>query len=150
MEILIDLMDKEDIERVMKIEKEVFGDPWSKSAFINEIEKNPHAIYYVARKGREIIGYIGFWILREYIHITNLAVAKSYQKKGIASILLENVENTAGMAGKSNLYLEVRKSNKKAIDFYEKRNFEVIDSKKNYYENNNEDALIMWKVINDG
>ena len=150
MEILIDLMEKEDIDEIMRIEKDVFNDPWSKNAFISELEKNPHAIYFTARSGREILGYIGFWILKDYIHITNLAVAKKYQKKGIASLLLENVENTAGMSRKYNLYLEVRESNTKAIDFYKKRNFEIVDSKKNYYENNNEDALIMWKVINNG
>jgi len=150
MEILIDLMDIDDIEEVMIIEKEVFSDPWSENAFINELEKNPHAIYFVARKGLKIIGYVGFWILKEYIHITNLAVTKQYQKKGVASLLLESVENTAGMSRKYNLYLEVRESNKNAINFYKKRNFEIIDHKKNYYENDGEDALIMWKVINDG
>lgn len=149
MEIIIDLMDKKDIEEVMEIEREVFGDPWSKSAFISELEKNPHAIYFTAIKERKIIGYTGFWILNDYIHITNLAVSPEYQKQGIASLLLKNIENTAGMSRKYNLYLEVRKSNDNAIKFYKKRNFEIIDCKKNYYENNNEDALIMWKVINN-
>ena len=149
MDLLIDLMDEEDLKQVMKIEREVFSNPWSKKSFLSELKKNPHAIYFTARISRTILGYIGFWILSDHIHITNLAVANNSRKNGIATMLFENVKNAARLSQKNDLYLEVRVSNDIAIYFYEKMGFKVIDRKKNYYENDNEDALIMWKVINN-
>ncbi|MGM0411370.1 MAG: ribosomal protein S18-alanine N-acetyltransferase [Bacillota bacterium] len=149
MSLIIDLMDEKDIKEVLRIERNVFTNPWSKNAFINELRENPHAIYFIAKKDNKIVAYIGFWILVDYIHITNLAVKKEYRKQGIATILFEKMENIALSSNKRKFYLEVRESNKKAINFYKKRDFKIIDRKINYYTNNDEDALIMGKVINN-
>lgn len=149
MSLIINLMDEKDIEKVLRIEKNVFTNPWSKNAFINELRENPHALYFIAKVDDKIVAYIGFWILVDYIHITNLAVKKEYRNQGIATILFDKMENIALSSNKRKFYLEVRESNKKAINFYKKRDFKIIDRKIKYYTNNDEDALIMGKVINN-
>ncbi len=147
MSLIIDLMEEKDIDDVLKIEKNVFANPWSKNAFINELRENPHALYFIAKEDDELVAYIGFWILVDYIHITNLAVKKDHRNKGIATILFDKMENMALSSNKRKFYLEVRESNEKAINFYKKRDFIIIDRKIKYYTNDNEDALIMGKVI---
>mgnify|MGYP006296968927 CR=1 FL=1 len=56
MDLLIDLMDEEDLEQVMKIERQVFSNPWSKKSFLSELKRNPHAIYFTARTSRTNAG----------------------------------------------------------------------------------------------
>lgn len=147
MEFLLDIMDEEDLDQIMEIEKDVFNSPWSRTAFLSEINKNPYANYYTARNGRNIVGYIGGWVTKGRLHITNLAVHKSYRRFGAATLLTEELVKTSRIQGVDWTTLEVRASNKEALSFYKKIGFTVIDQKKNYYKDNDEDALIMWKVI---
>ena len=149
MNFIIDIMDEEDLNKIMEIERSVFSNPWSKRAFKKEINNNNSAIYFTARRGREILAYIGFWLFDDILHITNLAVDTKYQKKGVATRLFNMAEHIGQISGHNNITLEVRISNEAAISFYKKMGFVVIDRKVNYYTNNNEDAFIMWKVIDN-
>ena len=76
--------------------------------------------------------------------LLNIAVAPSYQRKGIGSCLLQYavnyVKDHADM-----MFLEVRVSNRKAIELYAREGFFEVGQRKNYYPtvNGHEDALLM-------
>ncbi len=146
MEILIDLMLEDDLEEVMVIERESFSTPWSRHSFLRDIRKNTDSIYLTAYQGRSIAGYIGVWLLRGKIHITNLAVAGKCRRQGVATRLVNEIINMARIFGIRMITLEVRVSNWPAIKLYEKLEFVPTGYKTRYYSNN-EDALIMRKEL---
>ena len=87
-----------------------------------------------------------FSILNES-HITNMAVLPQYRKLGIGSMLILRMIKECQIAGSFGLTLEVRQSNIAAIKAYEKFGFVIEGIRKNYYQNNNEDALTMWLLF---
>jgi [ribosomal protein S18]-alanine N-acetyltransferase len=139
----VEEMRLEDIEAVAAIEKASFEDPWSIESFKTELEQNRLALYYVARHANEIVAYIGAWQVIDEIHITTLAVAAPYRRRGIAGMLLKTLIEKVRPDGVRCLTLEVRPSNNSARSFYEKYGFRVLGRRKRYYHN--EDALIMTR-----
>lgn len=150
MKLTIKPMDQLDLPVIMKIEKASFDDPWSLNSFIRELYHNPYAHYLIAVYSNTIAAYIGGWVVTDELHITNLAVSPEFRRKGIARELLKELELISIENGVVRATLEVRVSNKSAIKLYEKFGFLPVGCRPNYYINNNEDALIMWKEITDG
>ncbi|MGE5576238.1 MAG: ribosomal protein S18-alanine N-acetyltransferase [Syntrophothermus sp.] len=144
-EVVVDFMRVADINPVWAIEKLSFSAPWSKSAFHSELLENDKAVYLVARLGRQIVGYIGMWIVLDEGHITNLAVHPNYRGRGIGRQLLQAMAELGKMRGVRRLTLEVRISNIVAQQLYVKMGFVASGIRPRYYHDNNEDALIMWK-----
>ena len=72
---------------------------------------------------------------------------KEYENNGIATLLLNTVFNFAKENNITRIFLEVRPSNIHAIKLYEKNDFKTISTRKNYYKDNNEDAIIYLKEI---
>lgn len=141
--LVVEPMGEADIEAVAAIEGTSFSDPWPIESFRTELIYNQLASYYVARLNRNIIAYIGAWIILDEVHITTLAVEKKYRRQGIASLLLETLFTRVQKLGARCLTLEVRPSNKAARNFYEKYGFKIYGRRKRYY--GDEDALIMTK-----
>jgi ribosomal-protein-alanine N-acetyltransferase len=129
-----------DLQEVMKIERESFCEPWSRSAFI-ELIKSKDAISVVYDEDGVVVGY-GIAIENNYLHIVNLAVKKEWRRRGIGSMLLSYLIDYAYKRA----LLEVRISNEEAIAFYEKLGFKKIDITERYYSNG-ESALIMEKKL---
>ncbi|MDK2798810.1 MAG: [ribosomal protein S18]-alanine N-acetyltransferase [Clostridiales bacterium] len=136
-------MTLEDIDEVIKIEHASFTVPWSKESFESEIKNNKHAIYIVVKQENKVIGYGGMWKIFEEGHITNVAIHPDFRRKRIGSALMEAMIKTAVDNEITLLTLEVRESNIPAQRLYSKFGFEVVGKRKNYYADNNEDALIM-------
>jgi ribosomal-protein-alanine N-acetyltransferase len=131
-----------DISEVICIEKQVYSWPWSSWIFFQELVA-PERYYIVAEIQGEIVGYAGLqWILEEG-HVTNIAVKKSWQRRGIGSILLENLIARARELNLKFITLEVRVSNFAAQKLYQKFGFVVEGMRKNYYVKPVEDAVIM-------
>jgi [ribosomal protein S18]-alanine N-acetyltransferase len=145
MDILIDIMTIDDLDDVIKIENKSFSDPWSYQSFKRDIIFNNHSLYLCAYKGRNLIAYIGGWLIVNKLHITNLAVDPEYRRKGIATKLIDEIFKMSILQGINKITLEVRMSNDAAIKLYKKKGFIVVGRYLHYYSNNNEDALIMWK-----
>ena len=143
MNILIDFMKEEDIDAILDISSLSFSVCWSKDSYIQELT-NPIARYLVAKIDNKVIGFVGTWIVLDESHITNIAVHPNYRKQGIASKLLEKFLTYCQSQGCVAYTLEVRSSNKAAKALYEKYNFKQDGIRKNYYEDNKEDAIIMW------
>lgn len=143
--VIIEPMTEADLEAVAAIEQASFQDPWPLQSFCNELQNNRLAIYFVARSEDLVIAYLGAWIIIDEIHITTMAVAEPYRRRGIGDRLINVLSEKAQLSGAHCLTLEVRPSNTAARCFYEKLGFVILGRRKRYYRN--EDALIMTKEI---
>ena len=144
---LIRRMDLLDIDKIVALEQELFSSPWDKEAFYYELEKNAFSTILVLEDELEIIGYIGMWLLGDQTQITTLGIKKAYQGNGYAKKLMDKCEEITKMMGYVNINLEVRVSNQKAIKLYEKGGFKIVAIRKNYYQDNHEDAYLMIKEM---
>ncbi len=144
-EINIEKMTKDDVETVVKIEEEAYGKHhWAKSSFYDEMSNNL-AKYYVAKlPGGEIVGYAGTWHIIDEGHITTIAVKNGYLRNHIGESIIKAIIDDCYKNNIKYLTLEVRVSNTAAIKLYEKYGFQSLGTRKGYYQDNGEDALIMW------
>lgn len=110
---------------------------------INEDLRDSNSIYYTANVNEKIVGYIAAKLLYDHIDILSVLVDDEYKRHGIASSLLEKLFYHAKGMNISNIFLEVRVSNISAKKLYEKLGFKEISIRKNYYPDNNEDALVL-------
>lgn len=143
----IEPMRLRDLDQVLRIERLSFSAPWSRAAFLSELLENDRARYFVARIGDQVVGYTGMWIIIDEGHITNVAVHPHWRNRGIATQLLDALDDVARANGVRRMTLEVRKSNIVAHTLYEKLGFRDAGIRRAYYRDNNEDAIIMWKEL---
>ena len=138
-------MSKEDIDDVVAIEAEAYGEHhWSKSSFYEELNNNL-AKYYIAKNELgETVAYAGTWHIIDEGHITTIAVKNDYKRKHIGEAIIVKILEDCYKEGIKYLTLEVRVSNEAAICLYTKYGFNSLGTRKGYYQDNNEDALIMW------
>lgn len=140
-------MTLDDIDEIVEIEKEAFSMPWSRMSFEHELKTNKLAKYYVMADKQGVVSYCGFWIIMDEAHITNIACSKEFRRCGYTKTLMQEVESILKGEGISRITLEVRVSNEAAINLYHGLGYKDAGKRPNYYTDNNEDALIMWKTI---
>jgi len=145
-DLLIRPANKNDVKPIADLEKLCFSLPWSERSFFEEITKNKIARYAVAENCGQIIGYAGVWLVTDEGHITNVAVHPDFRRKGIARELVSSLMESSGKEGIKSYTLEVRISNEEAIELYKNLNFKACGVRREYYDDNSEDALIMWKI----
>lgn len=143
MNIIIDFIKEDDIDEILDISALSFSICWSKNSYLQELT-NPVAKYLVAKIDNTVVGFVGTWIVLDESHITNIAVHPTYRKQGIASKLIEELLDYCKSQGCIACTLEVRSSNIAAKSLYEKHGFKQDGIRKRYYEDNNEDAILMW------
>jgi len=139
-------MKEDDIPSVLGIEEISFAAPWSEKDFLNELY-NKSALTKVAAFEDNIIGYI---CINYHLHesqILNLAVHPDFRRRGVATILMDNAIGELKKRGCVFVYLKVRLSNAGAQKFYELLGFEVKSIRKKYYDNPDEDALVMMQKL---
>lgn len=142
-------MTADDVCGVHEVEKSCFSDPWSLSAFKDEL-KNKLARYIVAENEDGcIVAYIGAWYILDEAHITNVAVHKDYRGKKIGNQIMQVFIDKCNKDNMGSITLEVRKSNIIAQNLYKKYGFMMGGVRKEYYSDNKEDALIMWKQLRE-
>lgn len=144
---LIREMKVEDLPRIIELEHQLFTSVWKEEDFIYEIEENQFSHNFVLEDESYIIGYGGVYIMYENSEITTLGVDSLYQRHGYGKILLEHMISLAKEKECEIMSLEVRISNEKAIGLYKKLGFEQAGIRKNYYEDNHEDAYLMIKRL---
>lgn len=148
LEVSVRLMTERDISSVMKIEREAFSDPWSASAFEQQLREAGWGAI-VAETDGKVIGYACYYILDAESHLTNIAVASDYQRKSVAKRLLENILRVVTDQRCEFLLLEVRPSNTPAVAFYERYGFKLLYRRPHYYRKPLEDALVMVRYLED-
>ncbi|MDN6625728.1 MAG: ribosomal protein S18-alanine N-acetyltransferase [Pisciglobus halotolerans] len=140
---------KEAVQPMLLIQAKCYNGeiPWNASALHYEVEKNPNAVYIIVKEDWLPVGFIGAWLIEGEAHITNVAIIPDYQRLGIATWLIGEIEEISRQEKMNVLSLEVRVSNKKAQQLYDKLGFKQGRIKKGYYSSNHEDALEMSKKI---
>ena len=142
-EITIRRMTMDDVDGVYAVEIGTFVDAWSRDAFVSDM-KNPVARYLVAEQDGKIIGYAGAWVILDESHITNIAVDEPFRGRGVGTEVTRALMQYAANLGVQYLTLEVRRSNLVAQKMYQSLGFLKLGLRKRYYEDNGEDAIIMW------
>ena len=146
MQIVIKKMETSDIDAVFEIEKSAYGEHhWRKESFYNELQNNIG--YYIAAheaSTNTVVGYLGSWFIVDECHITTVAVNPQLRRQKIGEQLIIALINQCYEKFIKYITLEVRVSNTPAISLYEKFGFKSIGVRKKYYQDNNEDALIMF------
>ncbi len=140
---IIRTMEERDLEGILEVENKSFRTPWSKTMFEDELY-NLNAHYLVVENMGKIVGYIGFWKIIDEGHITNIAVHPDFRKLGYGKALISALIKKAKDMEIIAITLEVRRSNHVAISLYESFGFVSSGVRKQYYSDNNEDAIIMW------
>ena len=138
-------MTTEDVEEVFQIEKLVHPEHhWSKESFYNELANNLAFYYCVKDEQNKVLGYLGSWHIIDEAHITTLAIHPDFRRMQLSTVLMiKSIEDCYKNMVKY-ITLEVRESNYSAIMLYEKFLFESIGMRKNYYQDNGENAIIMF------
>jgi [ribosomal protein S18]-alanine N-acetyltransferase len=137
-------MRRRHVRAVLRIEEQVYPRPWSMSLFLSELALRTTRAYFVARVGREVVGYAGLMMTAEDGHVTTIAVDPKWHRHKIGTRLLLGLAREAIARGAENMTLEVRLSNKGAQDLYRRFGFSPVGVRKGYYQETNEDALVMW------
>lgn len=134
-----------DLPSVIAIERRSFPTPWSLAMFVLELSK-PTSICLAAHgSDGEIHGYLVCARYDKVWHLMNVAVAPDSRRQGIAAGLIGELFERSGPG--SRFTLEVRESNKVAITMYERLGFQRAGRRQRYYQDNGEDALIMWHAL---
>ncbi|MEP6755089.1 MAG: ribosomal protein S18-alanine N-acetyltransferase [Chthonomonadales bacterium] len=141
--IIVEPMRKSDIPAVMAIEKQCYPCPWQETAYYTELN-NRSAVYLVARRDLKVAGFGGMWVVMDEAHITTLAVEPVHRQQKIGERLLNDLLCAAVNIGASHATLEVRESNVAAQNLYEKYGFTQAAIRRNYYADNQENAIVMW------
>jgi len=137
-------MRRRHLRGVMAIERQVYSRPWSPNLFLAEMSESRNRCYLVARMDREVVGYGGMICYGEEAHVTNVAVDPLHHRHKIGSRLLHDLIEAAIEMGAEAVSLEVRVTNWGAQRLYGRFGFRPVGVRKNYYQEINEDALIMW------
>ena len=136
-----------DLTQVVDLENICFlKGGWNIEQFRYELLENPFSNLLVFEENQMIIGYIDWWITYEQAQLANIAVCPTNRKQGVGQQLLNKALQKAIEEECENMTLEVRVSNERAIQFYEKNGFITVNTRKNYYEDG-ENAYLMIKPL---
>jgi len=134
-----------DLPQVIAIERRAFPTPWSLAMFVLELSKPSGICLAAILPSRRLVDYLICSRYDTVWHIMNIAVDTDHRRLGIATELLaalyERVDDH-----RARYTLEVRQSNYQAIRLYEREGFRAAGLRRRYYQDNGEDALIMWRT----
>ena len=139
-------MQRSDIPVIADLEKRFFSTPWSVSALENAV-KNSAETFWVATKGSDTVGYLGFMQGFESADILTVCIDPSYRGQGYGQAILQFCLNQMQKDGVEKVFLEVRQSNMPARSMYEKSGFNYLNKRINYYKDPIEDAFVMVKEL---
>lgn len=138
-----------DIDGVMDLERMCFRTRWTREQFLLGLERKAFRILGIHERG-VLIAYCAFSVIAGEMEIMNIATHPFHRRKGLGSRLLAEVLRQCRQEGVAEGFLEVRRSNVGAIDLYGKFGFIQIGARKNYYPDNNEDALLFRLGFRNG
>ena len=144
-DVVIEPMRRRHVKHVLNIENAVHPKPWSSGVFSSELDlaRRGERYYVVAHLMGELVGYAGSMYAADEAHVTNIAVAPEFRRRGVGRVLLHALAREAVERNMASLTLEVRVGNQAAQDLYREFGFAPAGVRQRYYENS-EDALVMW------
>lgn len=132
----------EDCPLLEQIEKACFKDPWNVGMLESEVVSDM-TTYNLFLCDETVVGYYSYLHIFDEAHIMNVAILPEYQGLGYGNAMMKSLLDLTAEQGLPNVTLEVRKSNVKAINLYEKHGFNLVGVRSKYYMDG-EDALIYW------
>ena len=120
-----------------------FSEPWPANTFAYELTTNYSICQVAVDQSGEILGATIVWLVVDEAHVATIAVHPDHRKKGIGAALLANALLIAAYRGAFTSLLEVRVSNQSALKLYERFGYHIVGVRKNYYQDNHEDALLL-------
>jgi len=143
----IDRLDADvDLDGVLFVESETFTNPWTREMYAWELQNRAVCHILVVRtEDRPVVGFCAFWLVVDEIHINNVAILPELRGRGMGTALMHRVFEEARQLGAKRATLEVRASNQGARRLYERLGFYVAGTRRGYYTNPVEDALILWR-----
>ena len=133
-----------DLPQVVSIERRAFPTPWSLAMFVLELSKPGGVCLAATDAAGEICGYVICSRYDTVWHLMNIAVDPAHRRRGVASALVSELIERVGEEAR--LTLEVRVSNQPAMALYRRFGFVSAGIRPRYYQDNNEDAVIMWRT----
>ncbi len=134
----------EDLKQILLIEAQSYPEPWKKEHFLDEMQRN-HSRHFVLTDDETdsiVIGYIIYWLQAEGVSLLNITVDPKWRGFGFGMKLMQTMIKETVMEDIPKIILEVRESNKNAIELYQNIGFRVTHTRKNFYSNG-ETALVM-------
>ena len=142
---IIRRMRAEDVPQIHDIEKQCFAMPWSERSIMHDLTENIVARWLVlADENEMILAYAALWLVVDEGHVCNIAVRPDVRGRGYGRRVTAALIDCAREEGMRLMTLEVRRSNGIAQALYHSLGFQDVGYRKRYYEDNREDALIMY------
>jgi ribosomal-protein-alanine N-acetyltransferase len=138
-------MAESDLEEVLELEHEVYSHPWSRGNFIDSLASGYQA-WILRDPSLALLGYFVVMPVVDEAHLLNVAVSAERQGQGLGYLLLNQAVACARGLGLESVLLEVRPSNVRALDIYQRYGFQTIGRRKDYYpaaDSAREDAIVM-------
>lgn len=147
--VTIAAMRRRHLRSVLRIERRVYGNPWSAGLYLGELAAPQGRCYRVAVHGGRVLGYGGLMFVVDEAHVTTLAVDPAHRGRRIGEQLMLALCREAIAEGSTSLTLEVRADNAAAQALYRRFGLAPAGIRKGYYRSTGpdgeaEDALIMW------
>lgn len=145
---MIRRMEIADLEQVVDIDAQSFPIAWNKAQYTYELVENEFAYLYVLETSADgIVAFIDFWITFEICQLAKIAVLPTFRQHHYARELMNTMIQVAEQEGCENISLEVRTSNTIAHRLYEQFSFIKVNERKQYYQDNGENADVLIKVL---
>jgi ribosomal-protein-alanine N-acetyltransferase len=143
-----------DIPDVLVIENQSFPTARSQKLYQYELTQNNlahyHALTRLQADGTEtLLGYTGYWVLGDEIHVSTIAVDPALRRHGLGQLLLLNILFLSYSHQARLVTLEVRVTNTAAQELYKKFRFSEVGLRKGYYHDTGEDAILMTVMVQD-
>lgn len=138
----LERMQEEDLPEVMAIEQAIYTHPWTRNNFADSLRAGYECRTW--RRNGELVGYFILMVAAGEAHLLNLSIAEPHQRRGHGAVLLNEVTAVARKLGATNVFLEVRPSNRAAQKLYVRFGFRKVAVRRGYYPAHagREDALV--------
>ena len=147
----IRMIREEDVVQIHRIEAMCFAMPWSEESILHDVRENAVARWLVLDDGAgRVLAYAGMWFVLDEAHVCNIAVHPDFRRLGYGRRIVTALCDMAQANSMSMMTLEVRRSNLPAQALYHACGFLDVGYRKRYYEDNKEDALIMYREFSYG
>jgi ribosomal-protein-alanine N-acetyltransferase len=143
-ELRLQAMSEDWLDEVSRVEKRAYTHPWSRGNFADSLRAGYRA--QVLLQGPDLMGYYVLMLGAQEAHLLNLSVDPPQQGRGLARLMLDEMLRFAQAQGAQSLWLEVRTSNVRARQIYERYGFKTVGLRRNYYPLapfKREDAVVM-------
>ncbi|MDA7419212.1 ribosomal protein S18-alanine N-acetyltransferase [Xenophilus arseniciresistens] len=145
------------LDRVLDVEERAYSHPWTRGNFLDSMRVGYHCQCLIgpaaqtlgAAMGTTADTLIGYFVAMkgvDEVHLLNITVAPAFQRQGWAALMLAALTGWSRGQQAHWLWLEVRVSNSRAQDLYERHGFRRVGVRKNYYPapgDRREDAIVM-------